>query len=89
MPVPVLLEVRERIPQPADGEDEVKVSAVTADPPWEPLKDEDLRSGETGLRGGLHWNISLQAGAKRMLKTSYTVQTSSKNEIIGGNRRET
>ncbi|HYF47809.1 MAG TPA: DUF4139 domain-containing protein [Planctomycetota bacterium] len=88
LPAPALLEVRERIPHAAEGEQEVKVVVGTVDPRWEELREEDLRIGETGLKGGYRWRLSLDPGSKQTLKAAYVLQTSSKNEIVGGNRRE-
>lgn len=40
------------------------------------------------VRGGMRWWLNLAPGAKRQVEFNYTITISSKEELVGGNRRE-
>ena len=86
-PRPVRLEVRERVPvPPADAQsDDLSVTIDRVSHPWEPLPVD--RAGGR-VRGGHRWFVDLPAGAKASRSVAYHVKIPSKNELIGGNRRE-
>ncbi len=77
------IEVRERIPVARDGDDDIEIGAVSAEPPWEPWEPDDAE-----LRGGHRWRLGVEAGGVRELVARYTVTISARHELVGGNRRE-
>lgn len=78
-----ILEIRERIPVLREDEDDIEVRVLKSEPLWSPYKNED-----DTLRGGYRWKISLARGEKHVLGASYTIKIASKNELVGGNRRD-
>jgi uncharacterized protein (TIGR02231 family) len=74
----VRLEVLEALPVAANA-DEVKVKLESSDPPLENLPEPQL---------GQRWWLSLPAGQKVSARLAYSVEMSSKLELVGGNRRE-
>ncbi len=85
---PVELEVRERIPVPREGDDDVEIAIGRVEPAWEPWKPDADGPRAARLRGGYRWRVSLAAGAKKTLRAAYEVKIPSKAELVGGNRRE-
>jgi hypothetical protein len=82
---PVQVEIRERVPvRDEDDDDEVKIKVGSVSPPW---SDWD-QTPENRLRGGKRWRFELPAGGEQELHYEYAVHIDSKNEIVGGNRRE-
>ncbi|WP_437317724.1 DUF4139 domain-containing protein [Sorangium sp. So ce385] len=81
--VGVEVEVLDRIPVTDDKDVEIKL--VSSHPRAEPYTQEDL--GEP-VRGGLRWRVPIAPGGKASVAFTYRVVLSSKNEIVGGNRRE-
>lgn len=81
-PVPVEIEVRERLPTTTTDDKEVEVTVETVEPAWKPWTQEQT------LEGGYKWTLTVDAGQKRKLYAKYVVKLSSKNELVGGNRRE-
>ncbi len=77
-------EVRERIPQPADGA-EVVVEELEVEPPWE-IYTQAERNHE--LWGGRRWRVTIGAGGAETLRAGYVVKIYANNELVGGNRRE-
>ena len=77
------VQVRERIPVTADGDDEVRVEIANVEPKWTEFTGEIASD-----RGGYAWDLSVPAGKKKHLKAEYRVKISAKNELVGGNRRE-
>jgi uncharacterized protein (TIGR02231 family) len=77
-------EVRERIPQPAEGA-EVEVKETDVEPPWEEYTQEDRAAP---LRGGRRWKITVPPKGNVKLAATYAVKIYANNEVIGGNRRE-
>ncbi|MEZ4366621.1 MAG: mucoidy inhibitor MuiA family protein [Kofleriaceae bacterium] len=82
------LEVRERVPVAAPGDDEVAVVVDGVNPAWEPWTPEPRHPHEPRLRGGHRWRRTLAAGATEALRVDYHVKIPSKAELVGGNRRE-
>jgi hypothetical protein len=75
----ILCEVRERIPQPAEG------AEVVVEAPWTPYDQEERGRP---LAGGRRWEVSVPAGGERALRARYVVKIYANNEVVGGNRRE-
>lgn len=80
----VACEVRERVPQPAEGA-EVVVEEGPITPAWDPYKQEERGSV---VEGGRRWRVSVKPGATQGLAAHYRVKLYANNELIGGNRRE-
>ncbi len=80
---PALVEVRERVPVPNEGEDHLKVSVGPVEPAWETYDPDDH-----ALKGGHRWVVTVEPGKPRTLRATYTVQIPSKQELSGGNRRD-
>lgn len=80
---PVAVEVRERLPQPDEQVEHCTVKELKVDPPWQ-----EWRPAGSSLPGGRRWTLTLAAGEKRDLAYEYRVEIPSKNELVGGNRRE-
>jgi len=80
---PVAVEVRERLPQPDEQVEHCAVKELKVDPPWQ-----EWRPSGSALPGGRRWTLTLAAGEKRDLAYEYRVEIPSKNELVGGNRRE-
>jgi hypothetical protein len=82
------LEVRERIPVSRDGDDDVEITMGRIDPGWERWTPDPNAPKEQRLRGGYRWRVQVAANSKKTLKAAYEVKIASKNELVGGNRRE-
>jgi hypothetical protein len=80
---PATVEVRERLPVVREGDQEVEVEVAEVDPPWERFAQKN-----SPIEGGYRWRVELEAGERRSLSATYAVTVDSKNELIGGNRRE-
>ena len=81
--LPVTVEVRERLPVPAEGQADCKLRILAVTPPWK-----DYRQERQPLDGGHAWIVDLAAGASQTLSVSYQITIPAKSEIAGGNRRE-
>jgi Domain of unknown function (DUF4139)/N-terminal domain of unknown function (DUF4140) len=79
---PVELEVRERVPVKDTEDKDIEVTVETVEPAWKEWTQEQT------LLGGYKWTLSVDAGQKRKLYAKYVVKLSSKQELAGGNRRE-
>ena len=79
---PALVEVRERVPVPAD--DDIKVDEAQVDPPWKP--DDKVRDRQVA-KGARSWQVNLAAGAKAALNARYVIKLPSAKVLVGGNRR--
>ncbi|MBI4954923.1 MAG: DUF4139 domain-containing protein [Myxococcales bacterium] len=88
LPVPATLEVRERIPVARDGDDEIKVEVKELAPPWQPFEPFPATAERPALKGGHRWQLELAPGGAAALRVVYEVRIASKNELVGGNRRE-
>jgi hypothetical protein len=79
------IEVRERIPVTREGgDDDIEIRELAVTPKWEEWEPTDHPS----LRGGRRWCVTAPPSAKLELRAGYEVKIASKNEIVGGNRRE-
>lgn len=83
LPAPATVEVREVVPQPAEGVDDVAVTDEQATPAWERWEQDPQRP----LAGGRRWRVTLDPGAKAELVARWAVKLDAKNELEGGNRR--
>jgi hypothetical protein len=81
----LLLEVRERLPQPAsEHKDEIKVLQSQVKPAWEHFEPEESPLMKSAYR----WKLPLPPGQKVMASATYIIEMPSKYELEGGNRRE-
>ncbi|MDX1564665.1 MAG: DUF4139 domain-containing protein, partial [Phycisphaeraceae bacterium] len=83
LPHAIEVEVRERLPMPAEGDKKLKVTDGQVEPPWEPFQQESMP-----LTGGRRWRVGLEPNQKRTLRGQYVIHVSAKHEVAGGNRRE-
>jgi len=86
----IRLEVRERVPHVAkSAEDDIDIHVDDVEPAWEAWSTEDAEeSGHPTVHGAYRWFATIEPGAQTLLKATYTVKISAKNELVGGNRRE-
>jgi Domain of unknown function (DUF4139)/N-terminal domain of unknown function (DUF4140) len=77
------VEVIDRLP--VSDEKEIEIKKLWSRP--EPAKYTQADRGAP-VRGGLAWSIAVPAGEKKRIEFAYRVTLPSKNEIVGGNRRE-
>ncbi|HEX2571688.1 MAG TPA: DUF4139 domain-containing protein [Polyangia bacterium] len=83
------IEVLERMPVTDEKALHVELlSARPAGEPSEPAKPYDQADRGAPVRGGLRWRVTLPPGGKTTLVLRYRLTLPSKNEIVGGNRRE-
>lgn len=87
-PRAVEVEVRERVPVTRDGDDDVEVVVGKVEPAWERWTPEPGAPREQRLRGAFRWKLKLAAAGKQTLRAAYEVRIAGKNELVGGNRRE-
>ena len=85
---PIEVEVRERVPVTAQGDDDVEVTLGRVDPAWERYAPEPEFAHEGKLRGGWRWRTGVPANGKRTLRAAYEIKIAGKHELVGGNRRE-
>ena len=81
---PVAVEVRERLPIKDEDDKDIEIQPGTVEPEWSDWEQTPAHP----LRGGKRWRLTLDAGESRELRYGYQIQIESKNEIVGGNRRE-
>lgn len=81
---PATVEVRERLPTTAEGDDDVSVVEGEVTPAWEAWEPDD----DPSLEGGRRWEVEVPPGEERTLRATYVVKIASKHELAGGNRRE-
>lgn len=79
---PLTVEVRERVPVTDDKALEVKL--LREEPKGSAYKQLDREP----LRGGHHWSVRIPPGGQARISYAYRLTFPSKNEIVGGNRRE-
>jgi hypothetical protein len=77
------IEVRERVPVPA--EKEIHVEETKLQPPWE--VDDEARDGSGVVEGGRRWRIRLGAAETAKLLAEFTVRIPAGKTLMGGNRR--
>ena len=78
----IRLEVRERLPVLAKGEEDIEIRPGKVSPAWQ-----DLAQDDPPLEGGKRWVLDVGAGQKTTLRAEYAIRISAKNELVGGNRR--
>lgn len=80
------VEVLERTP--VTDEKGLHVELVATRATGEPPEPYDQVDRGAPVRGGLRWRVTLPPGGKTTLLLRYRLTLPSKNEIVGGNRRE-
>ncbi len=81
---PAHCEIRERLPVPREGDDKIEVELESVEPAWE-----TFRQPRNPVEGGYRWRLTLAAGESRSLRLRYVIRLPAKDELVGGNRRET
>ncbi|MDX2015309.1 MAG: DUF4139 domain-containing protein [Myxococcaceae bacterium] len=82
---PALVEVRERLPQPAAEEKDVKVEEVKIEPSWEGVEGPLDGVVTHGLK---RWKVTVPAGQRLRLSAQYAIRIPADKMIVGGNRRD-
>ena len=77
------IEVFDRIP--VSDDENVNVEMLSAEP--SPV-DYDQKELSSPIKGGKKWSLRLDAGSRRKIEYSYCITLRSKDEIVGGNRRD-
>lgn len=80
---PVALELLERLPISDDKN--LKIERIRATP--EPMAYDQAES-QHPIKGGLRWQLNLNATHKQIVELVYKLSFSARQEIVGGNRRE-
>lgn len=80
---PIDVEILDRLP--VSDEEVIKVDLVEESHRGE---DYDQRDRGRPIRGGRRWRLTISPGGELKLKYTYQVQIRSKDELVGGNRRE-
>lgn len=70
---------------PVTNDDDVSVELLRASPGYQ---NYDQREKGRPIQGGIKWHVELAAGASTTVEFAYKIVLRSKDEIIGGNRRE-
>jgi len=84
LPRTIDIEVRERLPVPAQNA-EVQVDERDVQPAWSEYTQEERNAP---IVGGRRWELRVDAGATQKLRARYVLKLFSNSEIAGGNRRE-
>jgi hypothetical protein len=86
-PRAIQLELRERVPVQAleQPSDDLEISIARLSHPWEPLP---ASPSGARVRGGYRWLLDLPAGGRAHREVEYHLRLPSKQELVGGNRRE-
>lgn len=82
-PEPIRCEVRERLPVSGEDDDAVEVVVRKVEPAWQSFKQKSHPIG-----GSHRWTVDVEPGSTRRLELVYAVRIGSKQELVGGNRRE-
>lgn len=81
---PVKIDVRERVPIKNEEDKDVEIQVPAPTPAWEEFEQE-----KTGrIKGGKRWRMTIAAGESKKIFWTYTLKIESRNEVVGGNRRE-
>jgi hypothetical protein len=80
---PATVAVFDRIPRSDD--ETVSVELVSADPP---AAEYDQSDRNAPIDGGMRWKIALEEGGRETIRYRYEVCLRSRDEIVGGNRRD-
>jgi hypothetical protein len=82
------IEVRERVPTTREGDDEIEVREDEVSPTWERWEPDANDAPQGRFDGGRRWRVKLEPGATRTLRARWVIRIAAKNELVGGNRRE-
>jgi hypothetical protein len=82
------IEVRERVPTTREGDDEIEVREDEVSPTWERWEPDANDAPQGRFDGGRRWRVKLEPGATRRLRARWVIRIAAKNELVGGNRRE-
>lgn len=82
------IEVRERVPTKREGDDEIEVREDEVTPSWERWEPDASDVPQGHFEGGRRWHVKLEPGATRTLRARWVIRIAAKNELVGGNRRE-
>jgi len=82
------IEVRERVPTTREGDDEIEVREDEVSPTWERWEPDASDAPQGRFDGGRRWRVKLEPGATRTLRARWVIRIAAKNELVGGNRRE-
>lgn len=82
------IEVRERVPTTREGDDEIEVREDEVSPTWERWEPDANDAPQGRFDGGRRWRVKLEPGATRTLRARWVIRIAGKNELVGGNRRE-
>lgn len=82
---PIKARIFDRLPFPAEGEDDIGVVVVDSDTP--PMIDHQGPRSEW-VENGLNWAFDVPAGQAVEWRFEYTIKLPAKLELQGGNRRE-
>ena len=85
LPASSLVEVRERVPVPQDGEKDLKVEETDVRPAWEKI-DEPI-DGQQFVPGARRWRVTVPAGGRATLTARFNVRMPGDRMLVGGNRR--
>ncbi|MBX3248586.1 MAG: DUF4139 domain-containing protein [Myxococcales bacterium] len=88
LPRAAALEVRERVPTPREGDDDVEVREEEVTPAWEAWEPDASDAPQGRFDGGRRWRLRLEPSATRTLRARWVIRIAAKNELVGGNRRE-
>lgn len=77
------VQVIDRIP--ITRNDDIHIKELDHDPPARTYSQRDLLHE---VEGGRQWRLKLAPGQKQVITSQYTITLSSKEEIVGGNRRD-
>jgi hypothetical protein len=78
------LEVRERVPQPAPEEKDVKVEEVKVEPAWQALEGP---IDDAVVHGQKRWRVNVPPGQRAVLTAQYAIRIPADKMLVGGNRR--
>jgi len=78
------VQVQERLPEPAKGQDDIKVKIEDVTPSWESYVPPERPE----LKSGYRWQVKVEPKTRLSLKVTYLIEIPSKQELTGGNRRE-
>lgn len=78
------VQVQERLPEPAKGQDDLKVKIEEVAPNWESFVPPERPE----LKSGYRWPVKVEPRSRLSLKVTYLIEIPSKQELHGGNRRE-
>ena len=86
---PATVEVRERLPVPAESEeDDIEVEIGEVSPRWHDYEPQEEPEHGAKLEGGKVWTVEVPAGGEHELRAKWTIKLPTGHELVGGNRRE-